>query len=432
MNSTIPTILIREWHSITPSDDEHGDVLRGLPLTDDDRELLAELKDGIEVSEVRNGIAITTKSYIGTVTLSSVCIVVMPKMPIENLMRMVAYAFDLSDIRVAESPTRFEHGTTGIVDLLGFMLLQAVSHLVRGGLLPNYEERNEDLPTLRGRLDMRHIATHPRRATLRCTYEDLTLDHPLNQTLAAGLRFAARVMDDGELSLDLARAADRFFGDLTHIELDGETLRECIESLNRRSSHYQTALTLVQLIHQGARLHSHERTSGELPLSSFLLDMNLVFERFLERHLREHTPPSIQVTGQDTSADVFHYLPGTRWNKPTIRPDLVFRSRGKVLAVADAKYKNLSERSPDISDLYQLTIYGLAYTTPEPCDALLLYPLTTDDMEHTATLIFQAPSTRQEVTVRIVGVPVNHILDGTEAKWWPELSPRAQMAQRAA
>lgn len=421
-----PTIRIREWSKVAPASSGDGAVLRGLRLTDEDRGLLAELegRSSLRFTELRDGLAISVGPHIGTVSLTGLRIVIMPKIRIDNLMRLVAYAFELSDLTVTETRTRYTSSDEGLIDLLGLSLLRAVERVARGGLLPDYRSKIEDLATPRGRLDMRHIATHPRRATLRCIYDDLTVDHRINQVLAAGLRLASRVMQSADLRLDLARAADRFFGDLTRTELDSDMLREVLEGLDRRSSHYRTALTLIALIHQGARLGEHQR-AGEMPLSSFTLNMNMVFERFLGRYFRETAPADVRISAQDVRLDVFSYLENAGgWNQPTIRPDFVFRRRRKVVAVADAKYKNRHEHPPSSAELYQLTAYGLSYNMADPREVLLLHPLASGEADRATSLLFAPSAAKQQVRIRLVGVPVDGLLDGSVARWWP-LDPPA-------
>lgn len=424
-----PILQIREWSTTTPDSPGTDALLRGLRLTDADRELLAELegRSSLRFTELRSGLSISVGPHIGTVSLSGLRLVIMPKIRIDNLMRMVAYAFDLSDLLVTETRTNYAAADHGLIDLLGLSLLRSVERIARGGMLPNYQARNEDLATPRGRLDMRHIATHPRLATLRCTYDDLTVDHELNQFLASGLRLAAAVMQSTDIRLDLARSADRFFGDLTRTPLDAERLRAALEGLNRRSSHYRTALTLIALIQHGARLGKHAE-AGAMPLSSFTLNMNMVFERFLGRYLAENGPEDIRISAQDVRSDVFSYLENAGgWKQPSIRPDFVFRQRRRVVAVADAKYKNRHEHPPSSAELYQLTAYGLAYAMPEPREVLLLHPLASGELERATTLQFAPSAANQQVRIRLVGVPVDSLLDGTVAHWWPFMQPRANM-----
>lgn len=416
-----PLLQVREWSTTTPDTPNGGERLRGLRLTDADRELLAHLETSakLRITELRSGLGVSVESHIGTVSLSCLRLVVMPKIRIDNLMRMIAFAFDLSDLLVTETRTTYSAADQGLVDLLGLSLLRSVGRIARGGLLPHYEKRDEDLATPRGRVDLRHAATHPRRATLRCVYDDLTVDHELNQLVAAGLRLAAGVMQSVDMRLDLARAADRFFGDLTRAPLEAERLRARLSNLDRRSSHYRTALTLISLIHQGAKLGKHV-AAGAMPLSSFMLDMNLAFERFLGRYFAETCPSGIRLSAQDVRSDVFSYLENGRgWKQPTIRPDFVFRRGNRVIAVADAKYKNRHEHPPTSAELYQLTTYGLAYAMAGPREVLLLHPLTRGEFERPTTLLFAPSAADRQVRIRLVGVPVDAILEGTVAHWWP-------------
>ena len=419
---TPPVVLrVREWSTTTPDTPGSGPLLRDVRLSAADRDLIAELEGraSLRFTELRTGLSISVGPDIGTVNLSALRLVILPKLRVDNLMRMVAYAFDLSDLLVTETRTTYESAAHGLVDLLGVSLLRAVERIVRGGLLPTYQSRNEDLTTPRGRLDLRYIATHPRGGALRCTYDDLTANHELNQILAAGLRLASAVMESRDLRLDLARAADRFLGDLDRCPLSANWLEAMLAGLDRRSSHYRTALTLIALIYHGARLGQHVE-AGRMPLSSFTLNMNMVFERFLGRYLSEHGPEDVHVTKQDVRSDVFSYIEnGGGWNQPTIRPDFVFRWRKRVIAVADAKYKNRTENPPSAAELYQLTTYGLAYAMREPREVLLLHPTSRGELERGTTLLFAPSSAGQQVRIRLVSVPVDDLVDGTVKNWWP-------------
>lgn len=421
MRTPTKTLHLHEWETVKPAPAGPGAILQGLRLTDRDRQFLAELAENtsLKVTELREGLSVSVGPHIGTITLSDLRIVILPKISIANLMKLVAYAFELSDISVTAPKTRLLTADDGLTDLLGVALLRAVERLARGGLLPEYEPKHKDLATPRGRIDMRAVACRPPSATLPCRYEDFTVDHPLNQCIAAGLRLAARLMSDPDLRLDLARAADRFFGHLRRIPLDGQLLREQAGGLDRRSSHYRDAIYLVTLIYQGSRISDHTRP-GDAQLSGFLLDMNLVFERFLERHLRETAPPGFKVITQDVRHGVFAFIENDAdWQHPYIKPDLVFRYRGTVVALADAKYKNRLTHRPSTGELYQLTTYGLSYDMPEPREVLMLHPLGDDEQDRSSTVLFAPPSAQQSVRIRLVGVPIDEILSSGADEWWP-------------
>lgn len=64
---------------------------------------------------------------------------------------------------------------------------------------------------------------------------------------------------------------------------------------------------------------------------------------------------------------------------------------------------------------------------PEPREVVLLHPLASGEPEQATTLLFAPPAANQQVRIRLVGVPVDGILDGTVGRWWP-LSPHRTAA----
>ena len=138
-----PVLQIREWSTTTPDTPGTSALLRGLRLTKADRELLAELEGRVSLrfTELRRGLSIPVGPHIGTVSLSGLRLVIMPKIRIDNLMRMVAYAFDLSDILVTETRTTYTAADHGLIDLLGLSLLRSVerdSLISRHGLADHF------------------------------------------------------------------------------------------------------------------------------------------------------------------------------------------------------------------------------------------------------------------------------------------------------
>lgn len=412
---------MHEWSKASPLEVENSDILRGFRLGEGDVELVKDLeaRSSLRFLELRDGLQVSVGAHIGTVQLGGLRIEIMPKIGIEKLMGMIAYTYDLSDLVTTDVLTDYKSGESGLIDLLGQTLLRALKLLARGGFLSDYEEQNESLGTLRGRLDLQYIATHSRTATLRCRYDDFRVDHSLNQVLAAGVRFAAKMMGSSTLNLELARSADRFLGDIRRVPLDRVSLDAAIAQLDRRSSHYRTALALIRLIFEGISIDEHDQAGG-MRLSSFVLNMNTLFERFLERHFREVAPAGVTVHGQDIRGDVFGFVENeAAWRKPTIRPDLVFRSGGKVIAVGDAKYKDRTNQRPTTAELYQLTTYGLAYEMSEPREVMMFYPLGTEDRARSVSLEFSPVAAKARVMIRLVGVPIDGIVGGAVRHWWP-------------
>ncbi len=417
MASDLPVLRIREWSRIGPEDTS---VLRNLSLNEADRRLLADLAghSSLRVEELRRGLRIEIGPHIGSVSLSALRLVILPNLRLDRLMAMVAYAFELSDLVLIPGINRYTAADTGLVDLLGLALLHELRRLARGGLLCDYQETKAELASVRGRIDLRHAALG-RRPLLRCTFAELSSDHRLHQVLASGLKRAAAVMDSQELRQDLLHINQRLFNNVTPIALNAALLRRVRDGLNRRSSHYKNALALVALILEGSRLGDHQR-EGELSLCGFLLDMNRVFERFLSRYLQSHAPAGMRVLSQQGRSDVFSYLENPKgWRRPAIRPDLVFLQEDETVAVGDAKYRNRHEHPPSTAELYQLTTYGLAYPMSGSREVLLFHPLGDGETAQSTQLLFAPEQSREQVWIRLVGVPIGALLTDPEQSWWP-------------
>jgi len=411
---SIPTLTIREWSRVTPTDTA---LLQGLSLTDADRELLADFtqRTSLRVEELRQGLRIEVGPHIGVVALSQLRIHIMPKLQLDHVMAMVGAAFDLTDLLLIPNDNPLAPAEQGFVDLLALSLLQEVRTLVRQGLLKRYQPKQEQLSSPRGRIDLREVINRPRQTQLYCQYYDLTEQHVLNQIVAEGLRLSAGIVQSASLQSDLLSTAKRYFGTLPRVDLNGTTLTAAQAVLDRQSRHYARLLRLIALVTQGSGVGL---ATGSVSVGGFLLDMNRVFERFLTRYLQAHTPLGMKVISQDSRADVFAYLNNPqRWRQPAIRPDFVFLHDGKTCAVGDAKYQDHIRKPPDTQELYQLVTYALAYPMPEPREVFLFYPLTTAVHTPPSQLLFKPDGLAPQVFIQLVGVPIDDLVKGLG--WWP-------------
>lgn len=412
-----PVLTLREWSRATPEDTP---LLRKRCLTDADRRVLAGLArhTSLRVVELRQGLLVEVGPHIGTVALSGIRIDILPKLRLDRVMALVTQAFTLDDLCLLPEVGEQTPAAQGFVDLLGLALLRGVRSLVRRGLTRRYQAREESLSCPQGRIDFRRRISAPRQAALPCRFQDLNERHLLNQVLAAGLRLAADLVHSARLRDEIRGTVERCFGAQRRLTLTRSVLLAARAGLDRQTQHYATALKLIVLLAEGSRLGHYAAHGGGLLLGGFLLDMNRVFERFVTRYLQHHAPREIQVLSQDTRTGVFAYLdnPGG-WRQPAIRPDLVFMRHGRPLAIGDAKYQDHSRQPPDAAELYQLVTYALAYALPAPREVMLLYPLAADRRAKPAALLFTPDGALDRVRIRLVGVPLDELLNG--AAWWP-------------
>ena len=416
-----PTLELREWTRADPTHPVLGPMLSGKRLTETDRRLLLSLSErcSLRVEERRDGLRVQIGPHVGAVSLNELQILVLPKLPIEKLARLIAYAFRLSDLAMAHSTTALKLDDFGMVDLLAWSLLRAVERVIRAGLLPEYVSETAELASPKGRIDMRALASRPPGVTARCRFEVLTLDHPLNRTLADGLRWTSGLVHDRRLKLDLRRAADRALGHAEPAPLTSLRLRRAVAALDRRSSHYRPAMELLTLLFHGHESGPHLET-GRHAIGGFFLDMNVLFERFLTRYLQEHAPAGIEVVGQQARAEVFTYLENpSGWRQPQIRPDLIFKRDGEIVLVADVKYRNRHEHPPSTAELYQLTAYGLSFEMRSTRRVVIFHPLGAGEEDRPAVIRFSPDDHQTRVEIHLCGVPLNALLGEEPVGWWP-------------
>ena len=144
-----------------------------------------------------------------------------------------------------------------------------------------------------------------------------------------------------------------------------------------------------------------------MELPGFLFDMNRFFQDALERFLREWLEGAT-VLPQYRLRDVFKYDPRfnpRRRQSPTPKPDYVLSKQGRVVTIADAKYRDLWEQSLPPAMLYQLSVYALSQGDCRT--ATILYATTTSDARE-ARIAIRDPihgGTRAYVVLRPVCLP---------------------------
>ncbi len=227
------------------------------------------------------------------------------------------------------------------------------------GFVRGYQHRRETLSTLRGRIDVagQIRARQGRPFPLECSFEEYTEDVEPNRIVKAALRRLLRTPGlDGGVVRGL-RFRYRDFDGVASIEYAPGALPEV--EFNRLNEHWEAAGILARLILQQESLRDE---IGSVLGISFTVDMNKLFERFLER-----------VVAEEIRRLPWHLVPQAPRHLAagvSMTPDLILRDARGDAAVGDAKYKELSGKRPPPEDLYQLLAYCVSLGLPS---GLLIY-----------------------------------------------------------
>lgn len=318
-------------------------------LRDDHIAALQRLAPSIDIAPARDlpgAFQLTPASTIGSISCGDLKVVISPKLPIKRILFLVSYGLGL--MRWKDIGFDFEEAGS-IVDAIVPGFLKQVREAVARGLLHGYRPTEEALATLRGRIRIdeqirRRYGVAP---PLEVRYDDFTSDIEENRILKAALRRVGRM----NLRMEGLRAEvammERVFGAVATVEYE----RVPRTSYTRLNKHYRSAIGLAEVILRNASI---EIAHGRIQSTSFLVDMNDVFETFVSVALRE----ALRVSERTLCRGKGIFLDEDR--SVMMRPDMSWWEGGECKFVGDIKYKRFSDSRRQEADLYQLLAYVVA------------------------------------------------------------------------
>lgn len=288
----------------------------------------------------------------------------------QRLVHMLAVAHDL-DLAVGDSTPLGTQRDTLLEVLIG-VFCSKLTDVLRHGMPRSYVHHEDDLPALRGRLDVQRqftaLAASPQR--LACRFEEFSSDIVLNQVMKAAVARLARI--------SRSPANQRRLRELAHVYSDVATvpakaLRWDAIVLDRTNHRWRAMRDLARLLLAG----DFQTTSqGSSPGFSLLFAMNDLFEAFVAKMLaRALRGSELHVVVQDRRLYCLTEPGGAR--RFQVRPDIVVRRGAETVMIIDTKWKRISARIDDPkqgvsqADVYQMMAYGRLYACPS---LMLLYP----------------------------------------------------------
>lgn len=357
---------------------------------------------------------VTTHSWVGVVRFSAVEILVVPKLIGGSLrvLRMIEYAEGIELLKRLPTNRALPADGHDLFDLIVMLLTAETQALIRDGLIRDYHSVEDNLDVLRGRLRVREqfLRRYGQLHRIECAFDEFDGDVPENQLLAAALQLAAPRTGN----LDVRNGARAFGGVLNEAcqvrTRDADWYHRTIRYA-RRNDRYKPAHELAKLVLRGLALSEHVDKST-LNLTSFMVNMNAIFERFVTRlvinslagtSLRAHAQLTIRAVILDEET-------GDTYSR--IRPDLIIEdtTTGHTVPI-DVKYKLYdSEKKISSADIYQSFVYaysvGAQLDTPR---AGLIYPSTTSIPG--PALYIKPLASAKPARIRGAGLDIANMLD---------------------
>lgn len=286
-----------------------------------------------------------------------------------RLIHMLAVAHDLPI--EAGAMTRLGWQRDTVLELIIRLFCARLTDAVRQGMPRHYLAHEDDLPALRGRLDVTRqfstLAVSPQK--LACRFDALSPDIALNQVMRAAVTKLSRLAaaPDNQRSL---RELSFVYADVA--DVPASALRWDQIVLVRTHRRWRDLLSLARLFLSDR----HQQTSaGTIDGHALLFEMNVLFEKYVERILsRALAGTGFRVSSQGGHRDCLYEGDTGRFRT---RPDLIIRQGDRIALIIDTKWKRMTPRIDDPkqgvsqADVYQLMAYGRLY---DCSNVMLLYP----------------------------------------------------------
>lgn len=382
--------------------------------TDADLQALARFsqKTGRDVlrATIRDGKrALQATHYIGVFRFGQVTVQVLPKIyrshrgteqeqareAMQNVLYLLHYTLHLPLHESSLAPLAHQQQDwfEGLIALFSTHLLEAWQH----GPYRFYQERQDDLPVLKGKLHIAYHLRHPeRKHRFAVTYDEFSVDVPLNRVFRFVVERLWHMTTNAHNRVRLERLRQWMEEVSLLPTMTAEDTRSII--VTRLNQHFAPLLELARLFLDRETL---QLSGGSTTTFAFVLDMNQLFEAFLThfigRHRHDILPSALQSCAlHPQSQGIPQYLatqlPGGK-RLFHLKPDLVVYdpTSQRFPLLIDMKYKRLMESGQSIGiaqdDFYQMYAYAHRYDCP--C-VLLLYPQTADmDAPHYQALCLE-------------------------------------------
>lgn len=305
--------------------------------------------------------------YVGVAAVSGHMIRVAPKIPVHRLFELLTHAMHLVEWRQDASDWE---ASDDLISVIAASFLDNAERALRSGMLQGYVTVNEDLYSVRGRIDFGRVAGRPRELPLpvAVTYDDYTTDVLENQLLAGAGRVLLRL---GMLTPALTRRLRRLEFQLVDITPTRPSASPAEVRWTRLNERYRSAVALARLILQSTAFDFEGEGSSRG--STLLVNMDRVFEDAIGMDIKRN------LAHFGLSAELQHRTHLDREERIEIRPDVVVFDGTDVVAVADLKNKRTDKINP--GDVYQavgyatrfgLTEVSLIYPEPPPYDEVIV------------------------------------------------------------
>lgn len=302
------------------------------------------------------------RQYCGILNFNKQDFYILPKIANHNdeqnlnifiYMLMYAYNINLSNEQIASCQNQ-KHS---ILEVFVQMFASNLLNELKKGIYKEYITQQDNLPVLKGKyLINENLKCNFTKNKIYCEYDEFSSNNSLNQFFLYAIKYLQKFVKDKKL----LKQCELIFDEVEYKSVDINKLDRI--HFNRLNQRFKTSFEIaILLLKQSIPLFSQDKKSF-----AFLFDMNILFEKFIARIVKE-LDDNAKIQNQDNFNDLI------------LKPDIILQNQ-----IIDTKYKKIKSIE-DIkqSDKFQAFAYGVNYGVD---NVMLLYPRHLDEIKYDLVL----------------------------------------------
>lgn len=250
---------------------------------------------------------------------------------IKNIYYMLTYAFQV--LRQTNYEEISSENFDNIGDLFAAILAKGLAQQLKQGLYREYITIDEDLSTLRGKVDISSSIKLKlqKKQLLACEHDELSENNRFNQIIKTTANFLIRQPAVSNEHKSELKKEMLFFSGVD--ELDPSTIRWDTLKYQRNNNGYKMLINVCYFVLEGL-IHSDEK--GNFKMAAFLDEQRMcrLYERFILEYYRYHYNGVIVANSTQVKWNVDD---GVVDFLPIMQTDIMLKCKGRTLII-DAKY----------------------------------------------------------------------------------------------
>lgn len=303
---------------------------------------------------------------------------------IKNIYYMLSYAF--TTLTPSEDDEIAAEDFDNIHNLFAAILAKGIGRQLKQGLYREYLNRKEEMPMMRGKIDMPGTIKNrlARKQVLTCEFDELSENNLLNQILKTTVMLLiCHSKVSAEYKSDLKKEM-LFFSEVDVIE--PTSIKWAMIRFQRSNQSYRMLISLCQFILEGMLLTTDQ---GEYKIASFVDEQRMcrLYEKFiLEYYSKEYPVLDVRASQIPWALD-----DGIGTLLPIMQSDITLSCGEKVLIIDAKYYAHTMQTQYDTYTLHSNNLYQIfTYVKnkdiefgdkPHEVSGLLLYARTDEAVQ---------------------------------------------------